>query len=70
MPTKCVLGRQVQAKTAETADCFSTSETCVVATAMLEQGTSCLRSGGGETVVVLVGRAAMLCKGIDTVSQY
>ena len=37
---------------------------------MLEQGTSCLRSGGGEMVVKLVGRAAMLCKGIDTVSQY
>ncbi len=62
-----VADRQVQAKTADTANCFSTSEACV-AMAMHEQGISCLRSGGGKMVVVLFDGAARLCTGINAVS--
>ena len=47
--------------------CFSTSEACI-ATAVHEQGTSCLHSGGGKMVVVDFEGAAMLCMGVDTVS--
>ena len=36
---------------------------------MHDQGTFCLRSGGGKMVVVLVRRAARLRNSIDIVTQ-